>query len=650
MLPSQCFPILLLTIKGGYGGGGMLDLTGAVITYSDEIEEQLAGLQAEVAHYRQLYFEAHQKNQFLNSLFEVSQETLTVSHKASVHAITRYIESHEQDRDERGYIKLDGWQAGALSKQSYGTLMSNLGKLSREMRIHDGVEVETDIGRVPIFDRLVVRVLTNDRQTYPQGYYLETYIKERDNTFEPAHYKTQTPIEWGGKRKNAGRKKCKKCNAWMKPVDHIRKIQREHICPNCHTHEWDEEIRVSDEVPVTSDLIEEPVERDEASKNQVDFCPPDAVDDASKAPLDEVYASPLLHQVACEVEATLATTPITTQDFSVESFLQQRIGHGPIIWHTGSQVNTDSDPKYLTKPLEYVPSISAYLRGDVKHIYGSRPALPNGTTYLLGFDLDTAELDKSHKYMMFMLALAGIASVYWKRRPGRGHLEIYTDRPVDRKAFYTHAVRVCPDLAQVPEVFPIGSDQNANGDDRSDYGYSWPLSYRIDNKVIECSAEFMFPDRPGELVSSSGYQSDRPGLEHLLSRAIVDAAIIPVRPVSTEIIPQLASAQNDVLLLEKPLNRSYRDGDDLKPIVLDEWNRTHSWDEVINLCGGIQKNKHFFAVWRRERTASVKVDPDGRYACDYGSKRGAYSKKLDKGGVYCLAQGLDQTQEINRLC
>ena len=79
-------------------------------------------------------------------------------------------------------------------------------------------------------------------------------------------------------------------------------------------------------------------------------------------------------------------------------------------------------------------------------------------------------------------------------------------------------------------------------------------------------------------------------------------------------------------------------------------DKTHSWEEVIALCGGIQKNKHFFAVWREERTASVKVDADGQYACDYGSTRGAYPKKLDTFGVYCLAKKLDQAQEIHRLC
>ena len=346
-----------------------------------------------------------------------------------------------------------------------------------------------------------------------------------------------------------------------------------------------------------------------------------------------------------------STLPITTQHdcISVEHWLLQRRGHGPLIWQTGSLVNTQAYPKYLTKPSEYIPDIAAYLRGDLTHIYGSRPALPDGTTSLLGFDIEDPELDKSHTYMMFRLALAGIASVYWKRRPGRGHLEVYTDTPVDRKAFYAHVVRVSPDLAKVPEVFPIGSDQNTNGDDRSDYGYSWPLYYRSENQVIECAAEFMFPDRPGELVVSSGYTSDRAGLVHLLSRAILPSESIPARPTTAE-VPQRERTQPDVLLLEKPRDRSSREATDLWPLVHAEWDKTHSWEEVIALCGGIQKNKHFFAVWREERTASVKVDADGQYACDYGSKRGAYPKKLDTFGVYCLAKKLDQAQEIHRLC
>jgi len=274
-----------------------------VITYSAEIEERIERLEAELtrsrAAYNQLsedYNQLSQEHAFVKHLFEVKANTLTISHKASILATVRYLHEHKSERDEHDFIKLDGWNAASMAGQSYGTLMDNLGTLSREIRIHDGMEVETDVGRVPIFDRLVVRVPTTDRERYPQGYYLETYIKERDITYHPERYRPQTPIEWGGKRKDAGRKKCKKCGAMMKAKDHIRKVQREHICPNCGTHEWDEERRVSDEV-----LVNAPVEQPEASKNQLDFCSPDSLDDveieASKEQLEEVYSVPILPQV-----------------------------------------------------------------------------------------------------------------------------------------------------------------------------------------------------------------------------------------------------------------------------------------------------------------------------------------------------------------
>lgn len=275
-----------------------------IITYSLEFEERIAELEAELASARNAYNglsdrynELSQEYEFVKHLFEVKASTLTVSHKASTFATVQYMRAHERDRDERGYIKMDAYEVADMAGQSYGTVLNNWGETSRELRIRDGREIETDIGRVPLFDRLVVRVITDDRERYPQGYYLETYMKERAVLAEPEHYRTQTPIEWGGKRKNAGRKKCGKCGVWMKAKAHIRTMQYEHICPNCHDHVWDEVTRVSDDV-----LLDEPVERHEASKNQVDFCPPDSLADAeteaSKPLLDEVEEDEILRQVA----------------------------------------------------------------------------------------------------------------------------------------------------------------------------------------------------------------------------------------------------------------------------------------------------------------------------------------------------------------
>lgn len=264
-----------------------------IITYSDAIEERISGLEAELAYYRDAYNTLYQEKKFIDHLFEVAPEKLTTSHKASIHATVRYLREHERDRDDRGYIKMDAWQVARMAGHSYGTVLNHWGETSRELRMREGFEVETDVGRVPIFDRLVVRVPTTDRERYPQGYYLETYMKEREILPHPEQYRAQTPIEWGGKRKNAGRRQCPRCGRMMKAKDHIRKVQREHICLNCGLHAWDEERRVTDEV-----LVDAPVERPEASNNQLDCCSPAAEIEASKPVLDEVEAPPLLHQVA----------------------------------------------------------------------------------------------------------------------------------------------------------------------------------------------------------------------------------------------------------------------------------------------------------------------------------------------------------------
>ena len=64
-----------------------------------------------------------------------------------------------------------------------------------------------------------------------------------------------------------------------------------------------------------------------------------------------------------------------------------------------------------------------------------------------------------------------------------------------------------------------------------------------------------------------------------------------------------------------------------------------TWEEVVALCGGFTREGKFKAVWRGERTASVAIDADEAYACDYGRTGTAFPKKLDKYEVWCLAQG-----------
>jgi len=330
------------------------------------------------------------------------------------------------------------------------------------------------------------------------------------------------------------------------------------------------------------------------------------------------------------------------ESLSLESWLAQRIGHGQVIVSTGNL----EEPKYITKPAGYTPDLAAYLQGKLNHLYGSRPALPNGTTYLLGFDLDAPELDKKHRYMMFRLALAGIASAYWKRRPGRGHLEVYTDAPVDRRAFYAHLLRICPDLAAIPECFPVGSDQNTGGADRADFGYSWPLWYRIDDQVYECAADFMFPDRPGELVSSPGIKSDRAGLAYLIAQTITPASLIPALPAPEQVAPQ----EDGGVLVDKPLevqpSGPYSDADDLAPVVLAAINERLTWEDIAALCGGLHRDR-FRSPTHDEDKPSVVIR--GKYASDFGRTPSGRPETRDKFGWWCAARGLDQTAELNRL-
>ncbi len=105
--------------------------------------------------------------------------------------------------------------------------------------------------------------------------------------------------------------------------------------------------------------------------------------------------------------------------------------------------------KYYYKPEYYTPDIAAYLRGDPEHIYGSRMDRANGSTWILTGDFDDKhpEHDRNHVEYMTDLAQVGIASLYFQRRPGRGHLEMYFTSPVDALAARQWIISIVPELA-----------------------------------------------------------------------------------------------------------------------------------------------------------------------------------------------------------
>jgi hypothetical protein len=296
------------------------------------------------------------------------------------------------------------------------------------------------------------------------------------------------------------------------------------------------------------------------------------------------------------------------------------MGHGKIIVATGKP---NHHGKYLAKPDGYVPDMRAYLRGNKDHIYGSYLSRPDGTAYVLAFDFDTKEfpLHKRHEKLLRQLAQGGAAPVYWIRQHGRGHLELYFDTPVDADAAREWCVAVCPALSLVEEVYPAAAKRNSP--------ISWPLYQRQGAIVYPCIAKAILPEALDTvLVVSPKREVKR--LIHLVRKAVTPASLIP---------PLLAKESIRTIKQLAPQERARAKNDtDIASMVIADFNSNVTWEEIIALCGGATRNGKFLAVWRGERTPSVKVDPDGIYACDYG-RTGSYPKKLDKYEAWCLICG-----------
>jgi len=301
-------------------------------------------------------------------------------------------------------------------------------------------------------------------------------------------------------------------------------------------------------------------------------------------------------------------------------WLEKRIGER-IICATGE---LEQGKKYFYKPEDYQADIAAYLAGDPEHIYGSRLRRSDGTTWVLAFDFDDKqpEHDTNHTDYMMRLANAGAAPLYFPRRPGRGHLEIHFSLPVDPQAACTWAIDIVPELAQV-ECFPCMGNQ----------ALSWPLYQRIGDQVTECSVEAMSPAKPGKLYACKGVQSDPERLAQLVIRCVTPASLVPAIPIVKE--------QERGALLDKSWTKTTFEDD-----LIDDFNRTHTWEEIAALCGGYNRRGYFKAVWRDERSPSVKPDADERYCCDFGNN-GSFPKKLDKYGVYCLVKDIDAHTDLN---
>lgn len=433
----------------------------------------------------------------------------------------------------------------------------------------------------------------------------------------------------GGKRIK-GRRKCKACGSY-----HLVET-RQVVCADCGVAQDEKTIHLvnppEDEARPQDDTSLE----DEEQKN---FCEPDR----NLPDIDGPITPPILAQdslPAVEVEQStkfvdLPDRKMTPGDFPLD-WLQMRIGDVPhkLIKATGQ---LEASKKYISLSEGYTPDLAAYLRGELEHIYGSNLRNTDGTTQVLSFDIDTTERALRKYDYLRLLSNAGAAPIYWSRRPGRAHLELYFDAPVDAQAAYEWAISVCPLLAEFEECYPVQGNE-----DKRKQRLSWPLWYRVDNQVMECAAVAMRPgaDKP---IHCAGIKSDPEGLRAIVAQAVIPAALIP-EPIVTQASDETPTPAG--WLLEKCAPRctaGFFDIDVAKAAIR-AWNEAHSWQEIVDVHNG-----RFLASWRGERTPSVVIDADGYYACDYGN-HGQWPKKVDRFEAWCLVNGLDRRAEKERLC
>jgi hypothetical protein len=420
--------------------------------------------------------------------------------------------------------------------------------------------------------------------------------------------------------------------------------------PNCHKHGQRVLIDTSYEDQCSEEHTDRAQNLDTIQTEATDLYRAQNLD--TKELLDDRAQN--LYPVEAEDESNKKKhTPSTPLDHDsiIKEWLGKLRGTDHIITATGIIDNPQG--KYLYQKQGYQPDLDAYIAGHIDHIYGSRLLNPEtGLTWALCFEIDRAEQDAEAENYLLDLARAGAAPVYEQRYAQgrqRGHLKLYFDQPVDPEAARQWAIEICPDLADVPECFPCKVPQ-----DKRNQALSWPLYQRIENKVYPCQAIYMLPaPHAGDLQECDPI--DRESLASLVALAVTPATLIEefatVLAEREALQKQEQERANAVVVFigqkPKPLTNVGYDRD-LIPQVMADFYAQCSWDDLAMMADGWH-NGFFKAIWRGERTASVKPDSDGRYACDYGN-HGSFPKKLDKYEVYCLLNNIDKKADLAERC
>lgn len=594
---------------------------------------------------RQLYI-LKQWRLWEKQLDKVEQDKASVSHKATIRATLDYIRNQPKEaQDTDGYTKMNAWKVGKMGAQEHQTVRDNWGYCSTGDSVWRGKIISSE-GPLPLFDKKIIKV--PDRRK-PKGFRFETWMKEREIVYHPQAYKDilQTP------RKHGGAPICEDCGVGEIIVEDVPITKQERrTCNHCGTTRIFPPRKVNDPLPYDGQE-QPPLDIMEWAEEILSSLPEENVQSQVDLIQSDTYKVNLTVGGGGDVQGQVdfiapqqdesSNPPPATIDAraTLTSFLEKHRGPGRII--VATRILEPVKDKYRSKAEGYVPDVMKYLEGDPDHIYGSR-ALGK-----LVFDFDDKHPEHDRDHLLYMNALAeeGIASIYFSRRPGRGHLEIPFDESSDPQAAYRWIIGIVPELATVPEVYPVKGIE-----DKRNCPISWPFWQRIGDQVTECRVEAISPEL-GKM-DCKGIASDPEGLARIVESCVTPAALVPDLQ-DDKIEPTHEAVSDGGGLLESPVShtppRPLIDTFDVLQSALDEFNRNHTWRQIANLCGGMQKDGAFLAVWRNERTASVKVNKNkSGLATDWGHHDPRYPKQMDKHTIWCLAQGINPKEDRARLC
>ena len=576
--------------------------------------------------------------QWRDNLDRVPASTMSQNQKAALRGVVKAIQKAEPVAEGKyqGMVQIESWNLARKLGMSKNTFL-------------DHVSYCADLG---IIKKSTEKI--RDPDTY-QITATNLYVAPTELTAQPLRYRAEKDRNHGGDRH---------CKCGSNRL--IKKVTRRVliVCEDCGTVYSDEKTEettmlngnLDSQFDVTASA--QTIESD--PQGQFDYTAPEGVQNTELVTYNTQDQCNQLDVLALpEPSFPITPPPVFSSSEDATAYLidwlQKRRGidrkgnQGRMIFATGSVIPAD---KYKSKPVHYQPDIAAYLSGRLDHIYGSWLRRPDGLTYVLSFDLDKPEHHALHKELQEQLAAAGVPSIYWVRGMNgreRGHLEIYFDRPVDPDRARAWSIEMCPALAEVTECFPAG-EKHSNA-------LSWPLYQRIENQVQACTpiAQLCV----GEAIQ--GDVTDRHQLAFLIQRSLVSAHQVEAfdPPISAE-VETISLKRNEMCnaneqrttsgggLLESSVRTPLSDRDIVK-LVIAEFNDSHSWEDVTFPWGGVE-NGRFRQGERGEKTASVVIDQDKQYACDYGDLGGRYPRKLDKYEVWIRANGVNKKMDLDERC